>query len=101
MARVALFSATALALVATAFGHARLVVPAPWNPNPTKSAPCGGSTELAATATWVQGSTVTIQWQLIAPDGAGTRPNFLFIGRARVCYWFIFDPFVVVHVSRS
>ena len=71
MARLALFAVSALALVAGALGHARLVSPVPWNTAPTKTSPCGGSTQLPATATWVAGSKVTIQWQLIAGDGAG------------------------------
>jgi hypothetical protein len=71
MARSLLFVAVALALVAGVYGHARLLSPVPWNRNPSTNSPCGGATKLASTATWVQGSTVTIQWQLIAGDGAG------------------------------
>jgi hypothetical protein len=72
MARSLLFVAVALALVAGVYGHARLLSPVPWNRNPSTNSPCGGATKLASTATWVQGSTVTIQWQLIAGDGAGS-----------------------------
>lgn len=71
MSRAALFTASAMALVAGVFGHARLLNPVPWNKGFSKTAPCGGGAKLPPSATWVFGEPVEIKWDLIAGDGAG------------------------------
>jgi len=61
-----------LSLVLLVSGHAVLKSPKPWNTAASKTSPCGGGTAPTASATtWVPGSTVQIQWQVIAGDGAG------------------------------
>jgi len=56
--------------------HAVLQQPTPFNTNPSTTAPCGvgsvsESMKSTASASWVAGSTVTIEWHLIAGDGGG------------------------------
>jgi len=71
MSRAALFTASAMALVAGVFGHARLLNPVPWNKGFSKTAPCGGGSKLPPSATWVIGEKPQFKWDLIAGDGAG------------------------------
>jgi len=70
--KAALFAIVAISLVSLVWGHAKLVDPTPWNPNPSKSSPCGGGSAPTAAATvWSQGAAVNIQWTVIAGDGTG------------------------------
>jgi hypothetical protein len=69
------------AFVAQISGHARLVIPAAYNPNPSQAAPCGVSSitsAMASTAqaTWLDDQNVTITWDLIAADGGGNLLGF-------------------------
>jgi hypothetical protein len=54
-------------------GHAKLNTPTAWNPNPSKTANCGGVTTAptVAAATLILGQPWTFQWQIVAGDGAG------------------------------
>lgn len=60
-------------LCAYVSGHAKLVVPVGWNPEPSTAAPCGGITTAPtrAKATWRVGETAIIEWNVVAGDGAG------------------------------
>jgi len=58
--------------VGLCWGHAALVKPTAFNPNPSRSSPCGGSTALAAAVgSVVASSSFQIQWHVIASDGEG------------------------------
>jgi len=52
-------------------GHAALVNPIPWNPNPSQTAPCGGVVKSAPLTTLARNSDVNIVWNVIAGDGIG------------------------------
>jgi len=53
--------------------HARLSNLADWNPNFSKTSPCGGGAQPTKKAgTLVIGNTVVFTWQIIASDGVGT-----------------------------
>jgi len=53
-------------------GHAVLRSPPAWNPNPSKTSPCGGVAPVTiAEASWVEGSKITVTWQIVAADGEG------------------------------
>jgi len=59
-------------LIAYVHNHARLQNILPWNPNYSKTSPCGGAPQpTKPAATLVTGDTVTFQWQIIAGDGVG------------------------------
>ncbi|KAI3629448.1 hypothetical protein MIR68_012463 [Amoeboaphelidium protococcarum] len=71
---IALVVVTGLMQMAKVDAHARLVMPVPFNTNPTRATPCGGQ-DSPLSAAYIQnftiGSTVTLNWQLIASDGSG------------------------------
>jgi len=54
------------------YNHAVLTNPLPWNPQPSKTAPCGGGVQSTSpVANWKIGATITLVWQVIAGDGVG------------------------------
>jgi hypothetical protein len=59
----------------TVSSHAVSVSPIPWNPNPSKTSPCGvpaGTTPAdQVVMTLVQGQPFTIQWHVVVGDGNG------------------------------
>jgi hypothetical protein len=60
-------------LAAITHQHAVLTFPRPWDPNPSKSNPCGNS-NAAQTGDIVNitvGETIFIQWRVVAGDGSG------------------------------
>jgi len=60
-------------LIVLANSHAVLDNPKPFNPNPSKTSPCGGgTTSTLAEAAWQVGTVVQITWQVVATDGEGT-----------------------------
>jgi len=55
-------------------GHAKLVEPLAWNPNPSTSPPCGGSLSLptgVSVSQWQIGSVQTVTWTIVVSDGEG------------------------------
>jgi len=71
MIKAVVLLATLLHLI---HGHAVLITPAPWTPNPSKTSPCGAGIpplRTNQTLTWKIGTVQTINWKLVASDGAG------------------------------
>jgi hypothetical protein len=65
-------------LVASVYGHAKLVSPVAFNPNPSKTAPCGGGAlPSGAAANWPVGSTQTVSWTQVASDGGGQLSMYI------------------------
>lgn len=61
-----------LILIVYCFAHSKLNFPTPWNPQPSKSNPCGGAGAPATpAANFKKGATVNLVWQVIAGDGVG------------------------------
>jgi len=61
-----------LALCAYVNAHAELVVPLGWNPNPSKTMPCGGGAPgTVAQSTWIAFTQAAVQWTVVAGDGVG------------------------------
>jgi len=61
-----------LSAVTLVAGHAVLTAPSAWNPQPSKTSPCGaGKAFTAAAATYSAGQTITLTWKVIAGDGTG------------------------------
>jgi hypothetical protein len=76
--RVLLGLVVAACLIVLANGHAKLVSPIAFNPNPSKSAPCGGGATLAsAAANWPPNSQQTISWTQVASDGGGQLKMYI------------------------
>jgi len=65
-------------LIASVYGHAKLVSPVAFNPNPSKTAPCGGGAlPSGAAANWPVGSTQTVSWTQVASDGGGQLSMYI------------------------
>jgi len=53
-------------------GHAKLDTPTAWNPNPSKTFPCGGGApQPYASVVWQQGTVQNLIWEVVAGDGVG------------------------------
>jgi len=65
-------------LIVSVYGHAKLVSPVAFNPNPSKAAPCGDGNILPGpAANWPPGSTQTLAWTVVAGDGTGAIRAFV------------------------
>jgi len=65
-------------LIVSVYGHAKLVTPTAFNPNPSKAAPCGQGPLLPGPAAiWSPGSTQTLAWTVVAGDGTGPIRAFI------------------------
>jgi len=73
--RVLLAITAVLCVLPSVLGHAALVTPSAFNPNPIKTFTCGGPT--AGTVNVVAAGANTLQWKLIASDGAGDVSMFV------------------------
>jgi len=61
-----------LSLCINVFGHAKLDTPTAWNPNPSKTFPCGGGApQPFASIVWQGGSLQSLIWEVVAGDGVG------------------------------
>jgi len=65
-------------LIVSVYGHAKLVSPVAFNPNPSKAAPCGDGNFLPGpAANWPPGSQQTLAWTVVAGDGTGQVRAFV------------------------
>jgi len=82
MRGVLIVAAVCVCFAAVVSGHAHLTEPLAWNPNPSKSSPCGAGAAFPTYDTtsanaavgptsWTPNKNLQFQWQLVAGDGAG------------------------------
>jgi hypothetical protein len=66
-----LVAAVLLAFVASIYAHSISRIPPAWNPNPSKTAQCGGGRPGPVVMNLYVGQTQDFTWEVVAGDGAG------------------------------